>query len=185
MGSEVKKTETLVAKDFTSTWRYKAGLTLIIVGNGILLLGIVIPILGAGAGTVSAMVIGGEIVSLASIVFLGKEGFKAIKKKALGLVKSSYTGTVGPSRHYIGISFLSINLVIHYIVALYLWDAFGASTATTTPPVVWGLDFDQQESMVSWLFLVAEITFLSAIYILGGNWWEKFRNMVIWTAPES
>lgn len=172
------------AEDFTKSWRYKAGLTLIIVGNGILLLGIVIPILGAGAGTVSAMVIGGEIISLASIAFLGKEGFKAIKNKALGFVKSTYTGSVGPTRHYIGISFLFINLVIHYIVALYLWDAFGASTTTTTPPEVWGMGFEQQESMISWLFLIAEITFLSAIYILGGDWWEKFRNMVIFSASE-
>ena len=184
MDSEVKKTETAVAADFTKTWRYKAGLTLIILGNGILLLGIIMPALGAGAGTVGTMVIGGEIISLASIVFLGKEGFKAIKNKALGFIKSTYTGAVGPTRHYIGISFLFINVVIHYIVVLYLWDAFGASTATTTPPVVWGLGFDQQESMISWLFLVAEITFLSSIYILGGDWWEKFRNMIVWSASE-
>ncbi|MFW2368450.1 MAG: hypothetical protein ACN4GW_18695 [Desulforhopalus sp.] len=184
MDAEVKKTETAVATDFTKTWRYKAGLTLIIVGNGILLMGIVMPALGAGAGTVGTMVIGGEIISLASIVFLGKEGFKAIKNKAMGFIKSTYTGSVGPTRHYIGISFLIINVVIHYIVALYLWDAFGASTATTSPPVVWGLDFNQQESVVSWLFLVAEITFLSSIYILGGDWWEKFRNMIVWSASE-
>jgi hypothetical protein len=174
----------ITEKDFTTTWRYKAGLALIIVGNGILIVGILMPALGAGAGTVGTLVIGGEIISLASIVFLGKEGFKAIKNKALGFVKSTYTGSVGPTRHYIGISFLCINVVIHYIVALYLWDAFGASTATTTAPVVWGLGFDQQESMVAWLFLVAEITFLSGIYILGGDWWEKFRNMIIWSEPE-
>ena len=64
MDSEVKKTETAVAKDFTKTWRYKAGLTLIIVGNGILVLGIIMPALGAGAGTVGTMVVGGEIISL-------------------------------------------------------------------------------------------------------------------------
>jgi hypothetical protein len=141
------------------------------------------PALGAGASTVGAMVIGGEIISLASIAFLGKEGFKAIKSKFFAFVKTSYTGHVGPIRHYIGIAFLCINFVIHYIVVLYLWDAFGESTATTTPPVVWGLDFAQQESLVSWLYLIAEITFLSSIYILGGDWWDKFRNVVVWKAP--
>lgn len=182
---EDKSKDETISKEFTRTWRYKAGLTLIIVGNGILVLGILAPALGAGAGTVSAMVIGGEILSLASIVFLGKEGFKAIKSKVFAFVKTSYTGTVGPTRHYIGISFLFINFIVHYIVALYLWDAFGAATATTTPPDVWGLDFAQQESMVSWLFLIAEITFLSSIYILGGDWWDKFRNVVVWKAPEA
>ena len=85
MNSVPDQTPSSPAEDFTNTWRYKAGLTLIIVGNGILLLGIVMPALGAGASTVGTMVIGGEVISLASIAFLGKEGFKAIKNKALCL----------------------------------------------------------------------------------------------------
>ena len=128
------------------------------------------------------MVVGGEIVSLASIVFLGKEGFKAIKSKFFAFVKSSYTGPVGPKRHYIGITLLATNVVIHYIVLLYLWDAFGAATATGPPPVIWGLDFSQQESLISWLYLVCEISFLVSIYVLGADWWGKFRNMVVWEA---
>ena len=168
-------------EDFTSTWRYKVGLALIIAGNGILLLGIFMPALGAGAGTVGTMVIGGEIISLASIVFLGKAGFKAIKNKALGFLKSSYTGPVGQTRHYLGITLLASNVIIHYIIALYLWDVFGASSAEGPAPLIWGLEFNQQETLVSWLYLICEISFLSAIYVLGGDWWEKLRNMILWS----
>jgi membrane protease YdiL (CAAX protease family) len=169
--------------DFTKTWRYKIGFTMIVVGNLGILLALFMPALGVGAGAVGTLVVGGEIVSLASIAFLGKEGFKAIKSKFVGAVKASYTGPVGPSRHYIGITLLATNVVIHYIVVLYLWDAFGASTAEGPPPVIWGLDFAQQESLVSWLFLICEISFLSSIYVLGADWWGKFRNMVVWEAP--
>ena len=122
--------------DFTKTWRYKIGLTMIIVGNVGILFALVLPALGVGATAVGAWVVGGEIVSLASIAFLGKEGFKAIKSKFFAFVKASYTGSVGPSRHYIGIALLATNVVIHYIVLLYLWDVFGASTAEGPPPVI-------------------------------------------------
>ena len=182
MTSSDNPSEKASAADFTRTWRYKIGLTMIIVGNLGILIAMVLPAVGVGAGTVGAMVVGGEIVSLASIVFLGKEGFKAIKSRFFAFVKSSYTGPVGPKRHYIGITLLATNVVIHYIVLLYLWDAFGASTAEGPPPVIWGLDFSQQESLITWLYLVCEISFLSSIYVLGADWWGKFRNMVVWEA---
>ena len=91
--AETKSPETL-AEDFTRTWRYKVGLAMIIVGNGGIVVALLLPLVGAGAGTVGALVVGGEVVSLASIAFLGKEGFKAIKSKAFGVVKG---GFVAPS----------------------------------------------------------------------------------------
>ena len=178
---DIQSTATTDA-DFTKTWRYKIGLTMIIVGNLGILFALVLPALGVGATAVGALVVGGEIVSLASIAFLGKEGFKAIKSKFFAFVTASYTGSVGPSRHYIGIALLATNVLIHYIVLLFLWDACGASTAEGPPPVIWGLDFSQQESLVSWLYLICEISFLSSIYVLGADWWGKFRYMVVWEA---
>ena len=51
-------------------------------------------------------------------------------------------------------------------------------------PIVWGLDLDQQASMVAWLFLIGEVSFLIAIYVLGADWWDKFRRLFVWEAPE-
>ena len=68
------------ASDFTQTWRYKIGLGLIIIGHVGILLGVLGGFIGFGAATIGALVVGGEIVALASIVFLGKDGFIAIKK---------------------------------------------------------------------------------------------------------
>ena len=172
------------AKDFTGTWRYKVGLFMIIAGNLGILVALVLPLLGVGAGIVGAMVLGGEIVSLASIAFLGKEGFKAIKAKAFAFVKAGYAASVGPVRHYIGIVLLCTNVVTTYITVLYAWAAFKATTPENPMPVIWGLEFAQQESLVIWLFLIGEISFLISIYVLGADWWGRFRRIFVWEAPE-
>jgi hypothetical protein len=182
--SDNQSTETPAA-DFTRTWRYKVGLTMIIVGNAVILLGLVMPALGAGASTVGAMVIGGEIVSLASIVFLGKEGFNAIKSKAFAFVKAGYAAPVGRIRYYIGIALLCTHVVTTYILVIYAWIAFEATTAETPMPVIWRLEFAQQGEMLYWLFLIGEITFLSSIYALGADWWGRFRDLFVWKAPSS
>ena len=170
--------------DFTKTWRYKVGLTMIIVGNLGILLALGMPALGAGASIVGAMVVGGELVSLASIVFLGKAGFKAIKSKFFAFVKASYTGPAGKTRHYIGVALLCTNLLTTFILALYAWDSFAVATPQGPHPIVWGLDLDQQASMVAWLFLIGEVSFLIAIYVLGADWWGKFRRIFVWEETE-
>ena len=185
MNSVPDKSSPSPAEDFTKTWRYKAGLTLIIVGNGILLLGIVMPALGAGAGTVGTMVIGGEVISLASIAFLGKEGFKAIKNKALGFIKSTYTGTVGPTRHYLGIILILTSQAVLYINVIYLWQFFERSTDGGSHPIIWGLERAQQDSLLLTLFIIGEVCFLISIYVLGADWWGRFRRVFVWQEPES
>ena len=177
------QSETAPATDFTRSWRYKVGLTMIIVGNLGILAALAMPALGAGAGTVGAMVVGGEIISLASIVFLGKAGFKAIKSKFVGAIKASYTGPVGKTRHYVGVTLLCTNVLTTFVLAFYAWDSFGAATPKGPHPIVWGLDLAQQASMVEWLFLIGEISFLIAIYVLGADWWGRFRRIFVWEKP--
>ncbi len=166
--------------DFTRTWRYKVGLFMIIVGNLGILIALVLPFLGFGAGTVGALVLGGEVVSLASIVFLGKEGFKAIKSKVFAFVKAGYAAPVGRVRHSIGIVLLCANALTTLTMAAYAWSAFDRTTPESPMPVIWGLDFAQQGSMVFWLFLIGEVSFLIAIYVLGADWWGRFRDVIVW-----
>lgn len=81
--------------------------------------------------------VGGEIVSLASIVFLGKEGFKAIKNKVVVFAKSTYTAPVGRTRHRIGIALLCANVVTTYLMMLYAWDAFAVAAGEGPAARVW------------------------------------------------
>ena len=184
MTSPDNQHEATTDADFTKTWRYKVGLSMIVVGHLGILSALAMPALGAGAGTVGAIVLGGELLSLASIIFLGLKGFKAIKSKFVGAIKASYTGPVGKTRHYIGIALLCTNVLTTFTLALYAWDSFAASTPQGPIPIVWGLDLDQQATLVAWLFLTGEISFLIAIYVLGGEWWGKFRRIFVWEAPE-
>lgn len=105
--SENQSTATL-DEGFTRTWRYKVGLSMIVGGHVTLLIGALLPFPGMGAAISGALILGGEVISLASIVFLGKEGFKAIKNN-----------------------------------------------------------------------------FLLAIYVLGADWWGKFRRIFVWEVPDS
>jgi len=181
--AESQSTE-MLAEGFTRTWRYKIGLVMIIVGNGAVLIGLLLPMLGVSASIVGAVVLGGELVSLASIAFLGKEGFKAIKSKAFGFAKAGYAASVGSIRHYIGLALACTNALTTYIMVLYAWTAFDVTTAEGPMPAVWGLDFAQQGVMVFWLFIIGEISFLVAIYVLGADWWERFRDVIVWKKPD-
>ena len=185
MTSPQNQTKAAPAADFTGTWRYKAGLFLIIVGHLGILVGVLGGFVGLGAATIGTLVVGGEVVALTSIVFLGKEGFVAIKNKAVAAAKSSYTAPVGRTRHRIGIALLLTNVVTTYLMVLYAWDAFAATTPEGPAAAVWGLDLTQQGDLVFGLFLTGEIAFLMAIYVLGADWWGKFRRLFVWEATGS
>ena len=176
----------LPAEDFTRTWRYKLGLGLIIFGHAILVAGILLPMLGLASGELAgALVVGGEVISLTSIVFLGKAGFLAIKSKVFAFIKAGYAGPVSPTRHYIGIVLLCTNVLTTYLMVLYAYDAFAATTVEDPIPRIWGLDFTEQRSLFFNLFLVGEVSFLIAIYVLGADWWERVRKVFVWQQSES
>ncbi len=179
--SETQSAET-PAEDITGTWRYKVGLFMIIAGNGVIVLGLFLPMLGFSASVVGTAVLGGEVVSLGSIAFLGKEGFKAIKSKFFAFIGSGFAAEVGPTRHYIGIALLCTNVVTTYLIAAYAWVAFEATTPERPLPDIWGLNFAQQGDLVFWLLLIGEVSFLVAIYVLGAEWWGRFRNLFVWKA---
>ena len=73
-------------------------------------------------------------------------------------------------------------MLTYFVLALYAWDSFGPATVEGPHPVIWGLDLEQQATMVTWLFLIGEGSFLIAIYVLGADWWEKFRRIFVWEA---
>ena len=170
---------------FTRTWRYKIGLTLIVGGHVILLIGALLPFLGMGAAISGVVILAGEVTALTSIVFLGKAGFKAIKAKMVGAVKASYTAPVGRTRHVIGIILFCANVLTTYAIAAYAWVVFDRITPENPFPQVLGLSLQQQDDLVLWLFLAGEISFLLAIYVLGADWWGRFRSIFVWKETET
>ena len=184
MTSQIKQSTGAISTGFTRTWRYKVGMFLIVGGHVILLIGLVLPFLGTGAAISGAVILAGEVTALASIVFLGKEGFKAIKAKMFGVLKASYTASVGRTRHITGVILLCTNVLTTYAIAAYAWLVFSKTTADNPFPEILGLSFQQQGDLVLWLFLMGEITFILAIYVLGADWWGRFRRIFVWENPE-
>ena len=159
---------------------------MIVAGNLGIVVAVLLGFMGLlGAAAVGALVVGGEIASLASIVFLGKEGFIAIKNKIIGSARSTYTQPVGRSRHRIGIALLLTSVVTTYLMMIYAWDAFAIAVAEGPAAPVWGLNIAQQGELVFYLFLIGEISFLVSLYVLGADWWGRFRRIFVWERPES
>ncbi len=165
---------------FKQTWRYKLGLLFIIGGHVILLASIVLPAVGLLPAAMAAVgVVVGEVVALASIVFLGKQGFKAIKAKIFGAVKVEFEKPVGRFRHTIGIILLLLNVFTAFTLAAFAWSAYGGAPDAA----VWGMTFEAQASFYGTLFFVGEISFPIAIVVLGADWWGRFRDLFVWHAP--
>ena len=180
MTSPNDQSAAMPAADFTKTWRYKLGFTMIVVGNLGILLGMVMSAFGAGAGIVGGLVVGGELLSLGSIIFLGKAGFKAIKSKFVGAVKADYAKPVGKGRHTIGIALLWANMVTAYIFLVYGLASFDFLIAGNLGFEFWGLNLAQQKTLALWIFFIGEISFLVGIYMLGAEWWGRFRRIFVW-----
>ena len=183
MNTPASETAEQPAEDFTKSWRYRVGLGLFTIGHLVLVLGMFAPLLGLGGSVAGAMILGGEVVGLTSIAFLGKEGFKAIKAKLFGFLKAGFAAEVGRTRHAIGIVLLLANVVILYFMMAYAWTALELSAAEEPILEVWGMGVEEQASMVFWLFLIGELSFLSALYVLGADWWGRFRALFVWQQP--
>ncbi len=173
------------ADEFTRSWRYRIGLGLIVGGHGVIVLGLLSPLIGVSAGIAGAMILGGELISLASVAVLGKDGFLAIKSKLLGFMKAGFAAPVGRTRHRVGIALLCTNALTTALLAAYAWAGFEATTPETPMPTVWGMDYADQASLVFWLFAIGELSFLIAIYVLGADWWDRFRSLFIWSEPRA
>ena len=174
--------------DFTKSWRYRIGIVLFVIGNGGIIVGLLLPLLGMApggkAGLVGVFILGGEIISLTSIVFLGKEGFKAIKSKVFSFVKTGYTESVGRPRHIVGIVLLLTHVFMAYTMAFFAFTIFRSTSAADPLPIIWNLDFDGQGSLYLTFFLIAEISFLVSLYVLGADWWGRFRQIFIWKGTD-
>ena len=166
--------------DFKQSWRYRVGLTLIIVGHLTLGIAWLLPLFGVGLGVAGFLMVSGEAMALLSILFLGKEGFKAIKAKVFRAAKAGFSAPVGKVRHYIGIFLVSFNGLTAWTLLVLVLFIVSRATPEVPTPEVWGLDWSQQNDLALFLLISGEVTFLIGIYVLGADWWERFRQLFLW-----
>ncbi len=151
-------------------WRFRIGVGVFVFGWSMPLF---IPLVAASElSTQSKAVISGllavggpEVMSLVSIAFLGKAGFNYIKARMFALFKrAAPPDQVSRTRYRFGILIWVLLILFGYFVAY-------------APSAIPGYE----EHRIA-MNLVADAFFVASFFILGGDFWDKFRALFIYEA---
>ena len=152
-------------------WKYYVGLTCLILSVGLPLFGFTVPFLGLHPAFTAILIgfltIGGpEVMILLAVLFLGKETLSYYKQKIYKcLFKRRKYKPVSRFRYYFG-------LIIFFAspTPLYL-NAYGEHLLPA------------DEHLRHFILMGADLAFVLSFFILGGNFWEKFKSLFIWNYP--
>jgi hypothetical protein len=162
------------------SFRYRLGLAVFVVGNLLAVMGLLLPLLGLAkgpmVGVVAVMLGAGEVISLASIFFLGKEGFKELKSKLFGLFKRVPSGEpISRRRHRVGCTLLALNVLLQFAALVFpIASHYGVASDGTFPEVL-GLGRGEQLQWFVGILAAAEVLFFAGVYALGADWWARFQ----------
>jgi len=106
-----------------------------------------------------------EILSLVSIIILGKSGFNYIKKKTFAFLKRALPrGEVSRTRYRIGL----LMLIPHVIFANLIYYSPDLIPGYADNRIATGL--------------TADFLFIITLFVLGGEFWEKLRALLLYDA---
>jgi hypothetical protein len=106
-----------------------------------------------------------EIFTILSIIILGKSGFDFIKRKVFAFFrKAAPSGEVSRIRYKAGL----LMLLLHVIYANFIFYA---------PELIPGYS----ENRIT-MNLTADFLFLVTLFVLGGDFWDKLRALVLYDA---
>ena len=165
--------------------RYRLGLVVFVIGNLLAASGLILPALGLARGNavglIAVLMAAGEIVSLASIFLLGKEGFRKLKQKLFSAFKRTPRGErISRTRHRAAVTFLILYLVAQCAALMLPIAALYGTSAPGTFPEVLGLGRDEQLRWFVGLLVTAEVLFFAGVYTFGADWWGRFRDLFEW-----
>ena len=103
-----------------------------------------------------------ELFSIAAIAIMGKSGFNYIKDRFFGFLKKyGPADRVSRTRYRIG-------------VVMFLLPIFFGWLAPYVPTIV--PDYDLQGLIVN---LIGDVMFISSLFVLGGDFWDKLRALFV------
>ena len=109
------------------------------------------------------LVVGPEVLSVMAIAILGKDGFNFLKEKVFALLRrAAPTAKVSRTRYRAGLAIWALL----FIYGSFVWYA---------PHLVPGYT----EHRIA-LNLSADFLFIASLFVLGGDFWEKFRALFIY-----
>lgn len=155
----------MTAKTKPSGWQYHAGWLCFILCLIMPLLSLLVPILGLSK-TSSALLIGGlvvgapELFMVLAIALWGKSTFDYFITQVFGLFRFlAPAKSVSSTRYYVGLTLLIISFFPSWILS------YAPSLVNDTTRICIVLSFD--------------ILFVISFFILGGNFWNKVRELFI------
>jgi len=128
----------------------------------------------------------GELLIMASVLFLGNDGYRRMEARTsamLGRRNDAVTDPTSNARLTLGLLLLLAHLATYFIVWTGGIVAYARATVEAPFPSVFGLSFEQQGPAFVWGVIAAELLFATAIYALGPAWWERFRTLFLYQAP--
>ena len=148
-------------------WRFRLGLVVFVVGFSSPLL---IPLVSASdlstkwkAVLTGALAVGiPEVFSILAIAIMGRSGFNYMKKSILGFLKKHGPPDVVSRTRY------RIGLVMFVLPILFAW--LGPYVSHHIP------GYEANRFVVS---VVGDLLFVSSLFVLGGNFWDKIRALFI------
>ena len=106
-----------------------------------------------------------ELFSIAAIAIMGKSGFNYIKDRFFGFLKKyGPADRVSRTRYRIGL-------------VMFLLPIFFGWLAPYVPTIV--PDYDLQGLIVN---LIGDVMFISSLFVLGGDFWDKVRSLFVYGA---
>ena len=164
---QITQTATTEAGQPQSRWRFRLGLTILIVGW---LSPLLIPLVaGSSLATEWKTIISGllavgipEVFTLAAVAIMGKQGYDLIKDRIFRFLKKH-----GPSDR-VSLTRYRIGLVMFVLPVLLGW--LGPYGAHHIP------GYEAHRFVVS---VVADLMFVASLFVLGGDFWDKIRALFI------
>jgi hypothetical protein len=151
-------------------WRFRLGLTILIVGWFSPLL---IPVVTrTSLATEWKTIISGllavgipEVFTVAAIAIMGKDGYNLIKKRIFSFLKEH-----GPPDR-ISLTRYRIGLVMFVLPIVFGWlGPYGAHLIA---------GYDTHRFVVS---LIGDVMFMASLFVLGGDFWDKIRALFTYSA---
>ncbi|NGX52504.1 MAG: hypothetical protein KR126chlam5_00804 [Candidatus Anoxychlamydiales bacterium] len=149
-------------------WKFYTGLVCLILSFFLPLLGFVVPFLKLPTtitvGVITFLTIGGpEAMILAGSVLLGKDGFRYYRNKMfLFFKRKSKPKPVSEIRYYTGLTIMVLSVIPLYLNAYF---------SEIMP---------QKEYTKNAILISADLIFVISFFILGGEFWEKYKRLFIW-----
>jgi hypothetical protein len=177
-----------VQANASAGWRYNLGMAMFILPIlSFVVAPIIIPLLSLSAADSAALIggilVGGELIWLASIPLLGKEGFKRVKHQMFSKLRLT-DKPISKTRHSWGLGFIFSALLFQGFLLIWIVFGFFYLGKGNLTESVGGVTFAEEASIIAYALIVSAVAFFVGVWLLGGRFVDRLNTAMIWHEEE-